>query len=49
MLLTILRSLNNYKSVNRYSSSLSYVQGQVPPNRSNAREYFYFIDSFGQV
>jgi hypothetical protein len=47
MLLTILRSLNNQKFFIRLSSS--YIQGQAPPDRPDFREYFYYIDSFGQV
>ncbi|CAF3361489.1 unnamed protein product [Rotaria sp. Silwood1] len=48
MILTLLRLLNNSKSSIRYSSS-SYVQGQAPPGRPDVREYFYYIDSFGQM
>ncbi|CAF0808886.1 unnamed protein product [Rotaria sordida] len=48
MLLTLLRSLNNPKPFIRYSSS-SYIQGQAPPDRPDVREYFYYIDSFGQL
>ncbi|CAF0752228.1 unnamed protein product [Adineta steineri] len=46
MLLTVLRLLNKSKVSIRHSS---YVQGQAPPDRSDIREYFYYIDSFGQL
>ncbi|CAF4689873.1 unnamed protein product, partial [Rotaria magnacalcarata] len=47
MLLTILRSLKAHKYITRHSSS--YIQGQAPPDRTDVREYFYYIDSFGQL
>ncbi|UJR28309.1 hypothetical protein I4U23_009554 [Adineta vaga] len=46
MFLSILSSLNKCKPSTRL---LSYVQGQAPPDRSDVREYFYSIDSFGQL
>jgi hypothetical protein len=48
MLLTVLRLVTNQKYFIRHSSS-SYIQGQAPPDRPDLREYFYYIDSFGQV
>ncbi|CAF0800741.1 unnamed protein product [Adineta ricciae] len=46
MFLSILSSVNKVKCCTRF---LSYVQGQAPPDRSDVREYFYYIDSFGQL
>ena len=45
----LFRLLKYQKAFIRYSSSASYVQGQAPPDRPDFREYFYYIDSFGQV
>ena len=49
MLFTVARLLHSSKSFARHSSTSSYTQGQAPPDRSDVREYFYYIDSFGQV
>jgi hypothetical protein len=48
MFAAFLRQLNKQTSVVRNASTF-YVQGQTPSDQSNVREYFYYIDSFGQV